>query len=142
MRFRHLDASAVLAWLEREGSTIQVLEWERERPAGGVAGLLKLQKPKSAGPALPAKLSDVAFIAGRGINSSHAATVLRFYFHVNSTAAERRPLTLVEAVEHVEMAGEAAEFVLAGHPDGGLISVSRERMAFQEGLAPIDWWGP
>ena len=31
--------------------------------------------------------------------------------------------------------------VLAGHPDGGLISVSRDRMSFHSG-DPITWWGP
>ncbi|HWA20728.1 MAG TPA: hypothetical protein VG757_17205 [Devosia sp.] len=81
------------------------------------------------------------YIAGRGRDASHASLVLSQYFHVNMSATGR-PLSLVDAVEFVEAEGTAGEFLLVGHPDGGLISVSRERLAFQVGFPPIDWWGP
>jgi hypothetical protein len=139
MRFRHVDPSPVLTHLRKTTPSILVLDWERERKAGGIAGLLNIQKPKPAGPARPALIEDVEFIARRG-PPSHAGVVLRFYFHLNSTAASRL-LTLVEAVEHVESHGAPDEYVLAGHPDGGLISVSRDRLPFQSGEA-ITWWGP
>lgn len=67
-------------------------------------------------------------------------TVLQYYFHVNSTAVGR-PLPLVAAVEFVESSGGEREFLLAGHPDGGLISVSRVQLPFQDGMKPITWWG-
>jgi hypothetical protein len=139
MRFRHVDPAPVIAYLRGTSPGILILDWERERKAGGIAGLLNLQKPQPAGPARPASIEDVEFIARRG-PPSHAGLVLRYYFHVNATATAR-PLTLVEAVEHVEAQGAADEYVIAGHPDGGLISVSRDRMSFQSG-DPITWWGP
>ena len=144
MRFRHTDPAAVLAYLRTAHPPILLLEWESERRAGGIAALLRLDKPKPAAPAQPATLDEVAFIAGRGRGPSHAGVVLRYYFHVNSTAAPTtgRAFTLVEAVGHVENGGAPGEFLLAGHPEGGLISVSRAALPFQAGLTAIDWWGP
>jgi len=139
MRFRHVDPSPVLEHLRATSPAILILDWERERKAGGIAGLLNIQRPQPAGPARPAAVADVEFIAHRG-PPSHAGVVLRFYFHLNSTAVGR-PLTLVEAVEHIESVGAPEEYALAGHPDGGLISVSRSRLTFQSG-DPITWWGP
>ena len=66
--------------------------------------------------------------------------MLRFFFHIGSSS-DQPILPLVEAVAHVENRGLAGEFLLAGHPDGGLVSVSRERLPFQSG-DPITWWGP
>ncbi len=140
MRFRHLEAEPVLAWLRAAPADIRIREWERERTPGGIAGFLRLARAEPANPAQPGELSDVEFIAGRGRGPSHAGTVLRYYFHINSTA-EERILPLVEAVAHVEGRGADTECLLAGHPDGGLVSVSRVRLPFQQG-EPIDWWGP
>jgi hypothetical protein len=138
MRFRHADPAPVLAYLRANPVAIQILEWERERRAGGLAALMQ-QKPQPAGPAKPASIGDVEFMARRG-PPSHAGFVLRYYFHVNSTVVGR-PLSLVEAVEHVETSAVPGEFLLAGHPEAGLVSVSRERLPFQPG-EPITWWGP
>lgn len=141
MRFRHLDPEPVLAYLRGNTVAISVREWDRERRVGGIAGMLRVGKASEpAGPAQPSDVSQVEFIASRGIHPSHAATVLRFFFHINSSADDR-VLPLVDAVAHVELRGEPGEFLLAGHPDGGLISVSRERLPFQQG-DPITWWGP
>ena len=140
MRFRHLDPAPVFAFLRAGPADIRIREWDRERAPGGIAGFFRIARAEPANPAQPGKLSDVEFIAGRGLGPSHATTVLRFYFHINSSA-EERILPLVEAVAHVEGRGAETEFLLAGHPDGGLISVSRERLAFQAG-EPIAWWGP
>jgi hypothetical protein len=98
-------------------------------------------KRRAALPAQPAGLDDLAFFASRGNGPRHAITVLQHYFHLNSSVVGR-PLSLAEAVEHVELEGASGEFLLAGHPDGGLISVSRDRLPFQAGLEPITWWGP
>lgn len=140
MRFRHADPAPVLDFLRENPAEIRVRDWDRERAPGGIAGFLRLARTEPANPAQPGKLADVEFIAGRGPGPSHASTVLRFYFHINSTADERI-LPLVEAVAHVEGRGAGGEFLLAGHPDGGLISVSRQRLPFQQG-DPITWWGP
>jgi hypothetical protein len=141
MRFRHLDPAPVLAFLRATPADLQVREWSRERAVGGLAGMLRMgPSARPATGAQPANISEIEFIAGRGLHPSHAATVLRFFFHINASVDERL-LPLVEAVEHVEQRGVAGEFLLAGHPDGGLISVSRERLPFQKGN-PITWWGP
>ena len=141
MRFRHKDFAPVRSYLEREQCTILRLDWEREPVVGGFAMLPTTLKRRAAFPAKPANIDEVAFFASRGDGPAHAITVLQHYFHVNSSAVGR-PLALAEAVEHVEADGRADEFLLVGHPDGGLISVSRDRLPFQAGLEPITWWGP
>lgn len=140
MRFRHLDPAPVLDHLRRTPATILVREWDRERTAGGIAGLLRRGKPQSARAAQPGQVSEVEFIARRH-PPSDVAVVLRFFFHVGSSSDEPI-LPLVEAVAHVEGTGTEGEFLIVGHPDGGLISVSRERQPFQQALDPITWWGP
>jgi hypothetical protein len=141
MRFRHLDAAPVLEYLRTATADITLLEWERERRPGGLAALVQLARPLPADPARPATIEEIDYIAGHGRGPSHAGLVLRYYFHINRTETGR-PLTLVEAVEHVESRGVYGEFLLAGHPDGGLISVSNAELPFQRNLAPITWWGP
>ena len=66
--------------------------------------------------------------------------MLKHYFHINPTTVGR-PLAVDEAVQFVEAEGAPDEFLLAGHPDGGLVSVSTRPLPFQEGLKPITWWG-
>jgi len=139
MRFRHVDATAVIAFLRDNQPAILVREWDRERAAGGIAGMLRMSKPQAAQGAQSGKISDVEFIAGRHA-PSNIGVVLRFFFHIGSSS-DQPILPLVEAVAHVENRGLAGEFLLAGHPDGGLVSVSRERLPFQSG-EPITWWGP
>lgn len=139
MRFRHLDPTAVMAFLRDNHPAILVREWDRERAAGGIAGMLRMSRPQAAQGAQPGKISDVEFIAGRHA-PSNIGVVLRFFFHIASSS-DQPILPLVEAVAHVENRGLAGEFLLAGHPDGGLVSVSRERLPFQSG-EPITWWGP
>jgi hypothetical protein len=51
-------------------------------------------------------------------------------------------LTLREAVRLAERKGAGTEFVLAGYQDGGLISVSHDKQAFQTDAQPADWWRP
>ena len=139
MRFRHHDPTAVIAFLRDNQPAILVREWDRERAAGGIAGMLRMSRPQAAQGAQPGKISDVEFIAGRHA-PSNIGVVLRFFFHIASSS-DQPILPLVEAVAHVENRGLAGEFLLAGHPDGGLVSVSRERLPFQSG-EPITWWGP
>jgi len=139
MRFRHVDATAVIAFLRDNQPAILVREWDRERAAGGIAGMLRMSKPQAAQGAQSGTISDVEFIAGRHA-PSNIGVVLRFFFHIGSSS-DQPILPLVEAVAHVENRGLAGEFLLAGHPDGGLVSVSRERLPFQSG-EPITWWGP
>lgn len=142
MRFRHLDPAPVLAHLRAQLCLIDMLAWDHEPRQGAFGMLMRNNSPrKGPPPAERATAGDVEFFAQRG-KPSHAGLVLRHYFHVNTTAPANRPLTLVEAVQHIEGEGDEAEFLLAGHPDGGLISVSRARLPFQSGLEPIYWWGP
>ena len=139
MRFRHLDPAVVIEFLRNNPSIILVREWDRERAAGGIAGMLRIRRPQAAKGAQPGKISDVEFMAGRHAPSDIGA-VFRFFFHINSSS-DQPILPLIEAVAHVESRGLSGEFLLAGHPDGGLVSVSRERLPFQSG-DPITWWGP
>lgn len=139
MRFRHVDPEPVLAHLRTTSAPILVREWDRERAASGIAGMLRMAKPQAARGAQPGKVSEVEFIAQRH-PPSEIGVVLRFFFHIGSSSDDLI-LPLIEAVAHVEGRGASGEFLLAGHPDGGLISVSRERQPFQHG-DPITWWGP
>jgi hypothetical protein len=140
MRFMHKDVRPVLQYLVVEDSRITILDWEREPIVGGFAMLPATLKRRAAFPAKPATIADVQFYGGRGGGPAHAITVLKHYFHVNPTTVGR-PLALSEAVEFVEVEGAPNEFLLAGHPDGGLISVSAQQLPFQERLKPITWWG-
>lgn len=140
MRFFHKNPAPVLSYLEQEHAPILMLDWEREPKVGGFAMLPTTVRRRAANPARPVDASEVAFIAGHGKGPRHAVTVLQFYFHVNSTAVGR-PMPLTDAVEFVESEAADTEFLLAGHPDGGLVSVSKVRQPFQEGLDPISWWG-
>jgi len=140
MRFMHKDVRPVLQYLAVEDSRIMMLDWEREPIVGGFAMLPNTLKRRAAYPAKPASIRDVEYYGGRGSGPDHAITVLKHYFHVNPTTVGR-PLALSEAVEFVEGAAAPDEFLLAGHPDGGLISVSSQPLPFQEGMKPITWWG-
>lgn len=140
MRFFHKNTAPVLAYLEREQCSVLMLDWESQPKVGGFAMLPNTIRRRAANPAKPVAVAEVGFFAGGGDGPQHAVTVLQFYFHVNSTAVGR-PLPLVEAVEWVESNGAESEFLLAGHPDGGLISVSRVQLPFQDAMKPITWWG-
>lgn len=139
MRFRHTDPRPVLAFLRSDPSPILVREWDRERASGGIAGMLRMGKPQAARAAQPSKTSEIEYLSGRHA-PSNIGVVLRFFFHIASSTDEPI-LPLIEAVAYVEDTGAPGEFLLAGHPDGGLISVSRDRLPFQQG-DPITWWGP
>lgn len=141
MRFRHKDIAPVIAWLHNQPCIIQRLEWEREPRAGGFAFLPQSIKRRAAHQPVTVGPREVEYFAGRGADATHASLVLAHYFHINS-AMRPRPLSLEEAVVFVEEEGTENEFLLAGHPDGGLVSVSRTRLPFQAGLEPITWWGP
>jgi hypothetical protein len=141
MRFRHLKIAPVLAFLEREQCAILKLDWEREPVTGGFAFLPQTLTRRKAAAGHPVTAADVAAFADPKGDFRYGAIVLRHYFHINGIATDR-PLPLVEAVEYVEAEGGDREFLLAGHPDGGLVSVSRNRQPFHEGLEPITWWGP
>jgi hypothetical protein len=141
MRYQHKDTAPVLAYLRDMPCTIEALRWdnERRRSIFGFSGRAPAQlKPE---PARHATLSEVEYLGGRGRDASHASLVVRFYFHINR-AAGLGSLTLEEAVAHVEDGGETSEFLLTGHPNGGLISVSKFSLPFQNDLEPITWWGP
>jgi hypothetical protein len=140
MRFFHKNPAAVLAYLEQQRCPILMLDWEREPKVGGFVMLPTTIRRRAANPAKPVDVSEVAFFAGRGNGPKHAVTVLQFYFHVNSTAVGR-PMPVMDAVEFVEASGAETEFLLAGHPDSGLVSISRVRQPFQQGLEPVTWWG-
>lgn len=139
MRFVHKDIAQILAWLDATGATIHLLEWEREPVAGGFAFLPSTQKRRAAHPAKPATIADVARFAERG-GHEQIKLVMTHYLHV-ALSATGRPLSLEEAVVHVENEGVPGECLLVGHLEGGLISVSRELLPFQQGATPADWWG-
>jgi hypothetical protein len=101
-----------------------------------------MQKRRPAHPARSVPLAEVEHFARRKGDPREAAQVLRYYFHVNSSAPEGRPMSLVDAVAYVESNGAPDEALLAGHLEGGLVSVSRALQPFQDGLKPIAWWGP
>jgi len=140
MRFQHKDPAPVLAFLRDMPCTIEALRWDNEAPRGIFSMVGRAAPARAPESGRRVTVHEVEYFAGRGRNSSHAGLVLRYYFHINSTAGPR-PLTLLEAVPQVEDQGAPDEFLLAGHPDGGLISISRAPQPFQDGLEPITWWG-
>lgn len=139
MRFFHTDIAPILAALAEGTHSIQSLEWELNPKTRSVFSLLGREGHRTARPAAPAGIDDVADLSRRR-PPIRIAEVFHHYFHINRTLS-LDPAALTTAIQHVESAGAPDEFLLAGHPDGGLVSVSRDRLPFQQGLDPITWWG-
>lgn len=139
MRFFHKEVAPILQTLGRGSDRIQALEWELNPRTKSFMSLLGTTKHRAAHPAKPATILDVEEMSKRK-PPLRISEVFQHYFHVNRTLA-LDPAALATAIQHVESAGALDEFLLAGHPDGGLVSVSRERLPFQQGLDPITWWG-
>jgi hypothetical protein len=142
MRFLHKDFGPIRQFLTTEPCEIRTLEWDLNPvEAGSFAFLPWTVKRRPAHPPAPSNLDLVADCFSRSQRVEDAGTVLRNYFHINAPPTDRT-VSLSGAVEHVEAFGGPAEILLVGYPDGGLISVSRHQMPFQEGTAQADWWGP
>jgi hypothetical protein len=139
MRFFHKDVAPVLTALGQGTPVIQALEWELNPAMKSFFSLLGRETRRAARPATPATILDVMEMSRRK-PPMRISEVFQLYFHINRTLA-LDPAALTSAIQHVESAGADDEYLLAGHPDGGLISVSRVRLPFQQGLDPITWWG-
>lgn len=139
MRFFHKDVAPILTALGHGTPVIQALEWELNPRTRNFLSLLGREGHRTALPATPATILDVIEMSRRK-PPMRISEVFRHYFHVNRTLSVD-PAALTTAIQHVESAGAPDEFLLAGHPDGGLISVSRDKLPFQQGLDPITWWG-
>ena len=140
MRHYHKDISAIREWLQTHNPSIHLLEWEREPVAGGIAFLPGMTRRRAAEPAKPVAIGEVVDFAKIG-GISHINKIMNHYFHV-AMSAVGRPLSLVEAVQFVEAEGQDGEFLLAGHIEGGLVSVSRMALPFQAGVPLAKRWGP
>ena len=142
MRFLHKDFAPVRAFLTTEPCVIRRLEWDLNPvEAGSLVFLPWTVKRRPAHSPQPSDVTEIEAYSRRGSKPEDAGTVLHNYFHINAPASDR-PVSLSGAVEHVEAFGAPVEFLLVGYPDGGLISVSRQLLAFQHGLAEAEWWGP
>jgi hypothetical protein len=141
VRFHHEDFGPIRTYLTAEPCEIRKLEWDLSPPVEGYAFLPWTIKRRPAHPPQPSSIAEIEDYFHRADIAENAGTVLHDYFHINAPASERA-VSLNGAVEHVEAYGTPNEFLLAGYHDGGLISVSRRVLPFQDGVAEIDWWGP
>jgi hypothetical protein len=141
MRFLHTDFAPLRTYLTSAPCEIRRLEWDLNPPFEGYAFLPWTIKHRPAHPPQPATVAEIEDYFHRADKPENAGTVLHDYFHINAPPSDRA-VSLSGAVEHVEAYGAPTEFVLAGYHDGGLISVSRRMLPFQDGVAEIDWWGP
>jgi hypothetical protein len=143
MRFLHKDFGPLQQFLTTEPCELRRLEWDlHPMEAGSFAFLPWTVKRRPAQAPQPATLADIEACFRYADRPENAGTALRHYFHVNAPASDHA-VSLAGAVEHVEAFGGPAEFVLAGYPDGGIISASRRVLPFQTGAQRVDdWWGP
>ena len=141
MRFLHTDFAPLRTYLTSEPCEIRRLEWDLNPPFEGYAFLPWTIKHRPAHPPQPSSVAEIEAYFHRADKPENAGTVLHDYFHINAPPSDRA-VSLSGAVEHVEAYGAPTEFVLAGYHDGGMISVSRRVLSFQDGVAEIDWWGP
>lgn len=142
MRFHHEDFAPLERYLTAETCEIWRLEWDLNPvEAGSFAFLPWTVKRRPAHAPQPATISEIREYFRRADKPELAGTVLLDYFHINAPASDQ-PVSLSGAVEHVEAYGGPSEFLLVGYPDGGLISVSRRMLPFQEAVPQANWWGP
>lgn len=141
MRFLHEDYAPVAAWIEATAPTIHRLEWEREPIASGFPMFPFSVKRRQAHAPVEVASNEIEATFRRGFVPEQAGTVLSLYFHLNRPRSDTI-VSLSGAVEHVEAFGADDEILIVGYHDGGVISVSRSRMAFQTGLDEAGWWGP
>ncbi len=142
MRFLHKDFSPLRAYLASEPCEIRRLEWDLNPATEGYFFLPWTIKRRPAHAPQPSSAADVEACFHYADIPENAGTAMEHYFHVNAPPSDHA-VSLSGAVEHVEAFGSPIEFILAGYPDGGIISVSRRMLPFQDGAEQIDgWWGP
>lgn len=143
MRFFHKDFAPIAAWLASQPHDIRLLQWDLEpAPRGPLAFFAGGGKSRQrAHPPRPSSAAEVAEIYERSQRADQAGLVLSVYFHLNAPPTTRA-VSLPAAVEHVEAFAGPDEILLVGHPDGGLVSVSRTFLPFQEGADEARGWGP
>jgi len=142
MRFLHNDLRPIELFFGANSCDIRRLEWDLNPvEAGSFAFLPWTVKRRPARPPETTTLKEIGEYFHRADKPEDAGTVLFNYFHVNAPLTDRA-VSLPGAVEHVEAFGAPMEFLLVGYPDGGLISISRHVLSFQEGLEQAHWWGP
>ncbi|RYE10374.1 MAG: hypothetical protein EOP22_04845 [Hyphomicrobiales bacterium] len=143
MRFLHKDFVPLRDYLAAQPVQIRKLEWDlRPVEAGSFAFLPWTVKRRAARPPQAAELAEIEQCFHWADRPENGGTAFEHYFHINAPPSDAA-VSLSGAVEHVEAYGAPDEFVLCGYPDGGLISVSRQTLPFQQGLARADdWWGP
>ena len=142
MRFLHTDFAPLEHYLSTEACEIRRLEWDLNPvEAGSFAFLPWTVRRRPARAPQPTTIGEIKEYFHRGDRPEDAGTVLLNYFHINAPRSDVA-VSLSGAVEHVEAFGEPGEFLLVGYHDGGLISVSRRMLPFQDGLQQATWWGP
>ena len=142
MRFFHSDYAPIAAWLASQPHDIRVLEWGLEPAPRGFGFLSWGDRPRRrAHPPRPSTAAEIAETYERSKRPDQAAIVLNTYFHLNAPPTTRA-VSLPGAVEHVEAFGGPNEILLVGHPDGGLVSVSRTFLPFQQDAEEAQGWGP
>lgn len=110
MRYFHLDAEGMSAYVSASGLVVAQCDFEAKTPpiavdASAIEAMLK-RSETLWGAALP------------------------YYLRV-SRSAEANARSLKEAVEQVEASAEGETFLAVAHHDGGLISVSGVLLPFQ-----------
>lgn len=142
MRFLHQDFVPIRQFLETQPADMRRLEWELNPATRDVFTLFTFApKRRPAQPPRPASIDEIAAAFARSGRTMQAGTVLTEYFHVNAPPSERA-VSLLAAIEHVEAFGQPTEFLLAGHPEGGIVSVSRYPLPFQDGVPEAKSWAP
>jgi hypothetical protein len=140
MRFLHKDLAPLKAHLLAAPNEIKRLEWDLNPIIRGPMAIFSFNpKRRPADRPRPGTVDEIETTFRRAANPELAGTVLLEYFHVNAPPSERA-VSMAAAIEHVEAYGGPTEFLIVGYPDGGVISVSRYVLPFQEGSHEATWW--
>ncbi len=123
MRFWHQDDVEPLATFIAEG---QYDLWRLDRRGKSIA---------------PANLDYLRSCFAEGLRQGAVGGFDDSHYLNVTRVRDSQMQNLKHDVAWVEARGGTDNFIVIGYHDGGIITISQEKLPFQQGAAGADWWG-